>query len=142
MRYQRTACNPLPPDKFITAEYLAGTQYLTKEIGIGTNQNSNAHLRSLGLDFTYSKPESLVAFLLEACTEENDLVLDFFLGSGTTCAVAHKLNRRYIGIEKNDYIESVAVERLKRVIEGEQGGISKTINWTGGGTFTYLDLSK
>ncbi len=70
------------------------------------------------------KPEKLLQRIIELSTNENDLVMDFHLGSGTTCAVAHKMNRRYIGIEQMDYIEDIAVERMKKVIEGEQGGIS------------------
>src|SRR5690606_4975198 len=72
----------------------------------------------------------------------NDIVLDFFLGSGTTASTAHKMNRQYIGIEQMDYVETVAVERLKKVIEGEQGGISKSVDWQGGGDFVYLELKK
>lgn len=68
--------------------------------------------------------------------------MDFHLGSGTTCAVAHKLGRQYIGVEQMDYIETVSVERLKKVIEGEQGGISKEVNWQGGGSFVYCELAK
>ena len=64
------------------------------------------------------------------------------MGSGTTASTAHKMNRQYIGIEQMDYVETVAVERLKKVIEGEQGGISKTFNWQGGGSFVYLELKK
>lgn len=69
-----------------------------------------------------------------------DIVLDFFCGSGTTAAVAHKMNRQYIGIEQMDYIKTVSVERLKKVVAGEQGGISKDVNWTGGGSFIYAEL--
>lgn len=86
------------------------------------------------------KPEELLKLIIETSTKENDLVLDFHLGSGTTCAVAHKMNRKYIGIEQMDYIEDIAVERLKKVIEGEQGGISKLVNWQGGGEFVYCEL--
>ena len=68
--------------------------------------------------------------------------MDFFLGSGTTCAVAHKMNRQYIGIDQMDYIERLAVERLKNVIAGEQGGISGEVEWTGGGSFVYCELAK
>ena len=64
------------------------------------------------------------------------------MGSGTTASTAHKMNRQYIGIEQMDYVETVAVERLKKVIEGEQGGISKSFNWQGGGSFVYLELKK
>ena len=88
------------------------------------------------------KPESLIKRIIEISTQPNDIVMDFFLGSGTTSAVAHKMNRQYIGIEQMDYIESVSVERLKKVIEGEQGGISKAINWQGGGEFIYFELAK
>ncbi len=75
-----------------------------------------------------------------SATQENDLVLDFFAGSGTTCAVAHKMKRRYIGIEQMDYIETITKERLKKVIEGEQGGISKKCDFKGGGSFVYAEL--
>ena len=68
------------------------------------------------------------------------MVLDFHLGSGTTAAVAHKMGRRYIGIEQMDYINEITVPRLQKVIEGEQGGISKDVNWQGGGSFVYAEL--
>lgn len=86
------------------------------------------------------KPEEYIHFYLDILTKQNDIVLDYHLGSGTTAAVAHKMGRRYIGIEQMDYIEDVAVERLKKVIDGEQGGISKTVNWQGGGSFVYCEL--
>jgi adenine-specific DNA-methyltransferase len=80
--------------------------------------------------------------LIEIATNANDIVLDFCLGSGTTSAVAHKMNRRWVGIEQMDYIEDVAKERLKKVIGGERGGISETVNWNGGGSFVYFELKK
>ncbi len=88
------------------------------------------------------KPERLIKDILEIATNENDLVLDFFAGSGTTCAVAHKMKRRYIGIEQMDYIETITKERLKKVIEGEQGGISKKCDFKGGGSFVYAELKE
>ncbi len=88
------------------------------------------------------KPEALISRILEISTNENDLVLDFFAGSGTTCAVAHKMKRRYIGIEQMDYIENITKERLKKVIEGEQGGISKKCDFKGGGSFVYAELKE
>ncbi len=88
------------------------------------------------------KPERLIKDILEIATNENDLVLDFFAGSGTTCAVAHKMKRRYIGIEQMDYIETITKERLKKVIEGEQGGISKKCGFKGGGSFVYAELKE
>jgi len=92
--------------------------------------------------FDYPKPELLLKTIIESSTNKNDLVLDFHLGSGTTCAVAHKMGRRYIGIEQMDYIEDIAVERIKKVIEGEQGGISKAVEWQGGGSFVYAELKE
>ncbi len=93
-------------------------------------------------NFKGQKPESLIQRILEVSTQENDLVLDFFAGSGTTCAVAHKMKRRYIGIEQMDYIETITKERLKKVIEGEQGGISKKCDFKGGGSFVYAELKE
>lgn len=87
------------------------------------------------------KPEKLIKRIIELATNENDIVLDYHLGSGTTAAVAHKMNRQYIGIEQMDYIETLAVERLKNVIDGEQSGISKAVNWQGGGEFVYAELA-
>ncbi|QYR55258.1 DNA methyltransferase [Fusobacterium hwasookii] len=92
--------------------------------------------------FNNPKPEFLISKLLEISTKPNDLVLDFHLGSGTTTAVAHKMGRRYIGIEQMDYIESISLERMKKVIVGEQGGISKAFNWKGGGSFVYCELKE
>ncbi len=86
------------------------------------------------------KPEKLIQRIIELSTQENDIVLDYHLGSSTTCAVAHKMNRRYIGIEQMDYIQTIAVERMKKVIEAEQGGISKAVEWKGGGSFIYAEL--
>ena len=91
--------------------------------------------------FTTPKPESLLQYLIQIATSESDIILDYHLGSGTTAAVAHKMNRQYIGIEQMDYIETLAVERLKKVIDGEQGGISKAVNWQGGGEFVYAELA-
>lgn len=92
--------------------------------------------------FSNPKPEGLISKILEIATNPTDLVLDFHLGSGTTAAVAHKMGRRYIGVEQMDYIQDITVERLKKVLEGEQGGISKTQNWHGGGSFVYCELKE
>jgi adenine-specific DNA-methyltransferase len=88
------------------------------------------------------KPEKLLRRLIEVCTKPNEIVLDFHVGSGTTAAVAHKMNRQYIGIEQLDYIEELPTVRLENVILGEQSGISKIINWQGGGEFVYCELKK
>ncbi len=90
--------------------------------------------------FAYPKNELLMQRIIEYTTTEGDIVLDFHLGSGTTAAVAHKLSRQYIGIEQMDYVETIAVERLKKVIGGEQGGVSESANWKGGGDFIYCEL--
>lgn len=109
-----------------------------------TTTNGTQHLKSLFCDQVFSnpKPEGLIKRIIELATNENDIILDYHLGSGTTASTAHKMNRQYIGIEQMDYIETVAVERLKKVIDGEQGGISKSVNWQGGGSFVYLELKK
>lgn len=92
-------------------------------------------------DFSYPKPEASIKVIIESSTQEGDIVLDFFAGSGTTAAVAHKMGRQWITIEQMDYIDTITKERLKKVLEGEQGGISKSINWQGGGDFVYLELA-
>ena len=83
--------------------------------------------------FSYPKSEFLIKRVLELATQRGDIVLDFFLGSGTTAAVAHKMGRQYIGIEQMDYIKPITVERMKKVIAGEQGGVSEAVGWMGGG---------
>ncbi len=92
--------------------------------------------------FNNPKNESLIELIIEIATNPNDIVLDYHLGSGTTCAVAHKMGRRWIGIEQMDYIDDITKVRLQKVIDGEQGGISKAVNWTGGGSFCYFELKK
>jgi len=87
------------------------------------------------------KPEALLGRVLELTTNPGDLVLDSFLGSGTTAAVAHKMGRHYIGIEKGEQVKTHCVVRLKKVIDGEdKGGISKALNWKGGGGFRFFTL--
>lgn len=111
-------------------------------LNLDTNTNAtNDQVELFGESvFTNPKPEDLVKRAIELSTDEGDYVLDFFMGSGTTPAVALKLNRKFIGIEQMDYINTVSVERLKKVIEGEQTGISKAVNWKGGGSFVYCEL--
>ena len=88
------------------------------------------------------KPESLIKRIIELCTNEGDIVLDAYLGSGTTAAVAHKMNRQYIGIEQLDSHIDKSLQRMKNVINGDQTGISKDVNWQGGGSFVYCELKK
>lgn len=108
------------------------------------NMDGNAQIDEMfgRNEFDYAKPENLIKSILDVATEEGDLVMDFFLGSGTTCAVAHKMNRRYIGVDQMDYTEKIAVERLKKVIDGDKSGVSKDVNWQGGGSFVYCELVK
>jgi adenine-specific DNA-methyltransferase len=109
-------------------------------------------------EFATPKPEAVMKKIIQISTQPNDIVLDYHLGSGTTCAVAHKMGRQYIGVEQMDYVETIAVERLGKVIGKEQksndlinevkytdydqGGISKAVGWRGGGDFIYLKLAK
>ena len=86
------------------------------------------------------KPEKLLRRIIELATNKGDLVLDYHLGSGTTVAVAHKMERRYIGLEQLDYGENDSVARLSKVINGDKTGISKAVNWSGGGSFVYAEL--
>lgn len=116
--------------------------FITDLLSKTKNKDGNDEITELFSrdDFSYAKPEKLIEDILKISSKENDLVMDFFLGSGTTAAVSHKMNRQYIGIEQMDYIETVTVERLKKVIDGEQGGISKDVKWQGGGSFVYCEL--
>lgn len=111
---------------------------------LDTNTNATKNLIYLfGTNiFTNPKPEDLLKRIIELSTNENDIVLDYYMGSATTQSVAMKLNRRFIGIEQMDYIHSISIERLKKVILGEQGGISKSVNWQGGGSFVYCELKE
>ena len=96
-----------------------------------------------GVEFKNSKkPEALISRILEMITNENDLVLDSFLGSGTTAAVAHKMNRKYIGIEMGEHAYTHCKVRLDKVISGEdKGGITKNVNWQGGGAYRFYELA-
>lgn len=108
------------------------------------NEKGNDEIDALfGRDeFDYAKPENLIKSIIEVTTAEGDLVMDFFSGSGTTAAVAHKMNRRYIACEQIDHQVALNINRIKKVIAGEQGGVSETLNWHGGGSFVYCELSK
>ena len=90
--------------------------------------------------FGTPKPERLLKRILEIATNPGDLILDSFLGSGTTAAVAHKMGRRWIGIEMGDHARTHCQPRLVKVIDGEQGGISQAVGWQGGGGFRFYQL--
>jgi adenine-specific DNA-methyltransferase len=118
--------------------------YTTFLMGLGTASTATLELKQLFGEkiFPTPKPEALLQRLIDIGSHEGDIVMDFQLGSGTTAAIAHKMDRQYIGIEQMDYIETIPVERLKKVIGGEQGGISESVNWQGGGDFIYCELMK
>jgi len=93
-------------------------------------------------DYDTQKPEALLKRIIEYSTAKGDLVLDFFNGSGTTTAVAHKMNRQWIGVEQLEEGAKIFVKRMKNILNGDQTGISKSVGWKGGGDFVYLELAK
>ncbi len=136
-RYKHLLRNQgIVPQTLWSHEYASHTDASRKEV--------RAVLDSLSLvdDFITPKPEKLIQRVLEIATNLGDLVLDSFLGSGTTAAVAHKMGRRWIGIEMGEHAETHCLPRLQKVIEGEQGGISQAVNWQGGGGFRFLRLGE
>jgi adenine-specific DNA-methyltransferase len=90
--------------------------------------------------FDTPKPEQLIRQIIHISTNPGDIVLDSFLGSGTTAAVAHKMKRTWIGIEMGEQAYTHCSPRLKKVVDGEQGGVSKDLNWEGGGGFRFCAL--
>ncbi len=109
---------------------------------VGDNQEAKREVKTFNEEdvFQTPKPERLVQRVLELGSKKGDLVLDSFMGSGTTAAVAHKMGRRYIGIEMGEHAVTHCYERLKKVVEGEKGGISEAQNWKGGGGFHFYRL--
>lgn len=126
-------------EKYRKNTVMARSVWWDKEVN---SERGTLHLKELmgAKVFAFPKPEGTLKRIIEIATNEGDLVLDFFMGSATTQAVAMKMNRRFIGIEQMDYISTVSVPRLQKVIEGEQGGISKDVNWQGGASFVYTEL--
>lgn len=110
---------------------------------VGHNQDAKKEIKALDFEtvFATPKPERLIERVLTLATDPGDIVLDSFLGSGTTAAVAHKMGRRYIGIEMGNHAYTHCKVRLDKVIEGEQGGISKAVNWKGGGGYRFYELA-
>jgi len=110
---------------------------------VGDNQEAKTEAKSLVADdvFATPKPERLIERILTLGSNPGDIVLDSFLGSGTTAAVAHKMDRKWIGVELGNHAYTHSAMRMKKVIEGEQGGISKSHNWQGGGGFKFYELA-
>lgn len=132
-----------PMRKLFKSEAKQGMSAPTIWDDVGLNQHAAREIELLfgeKASFETPKPEGLLKRALEIATNSNDLVLDSFLGSGTTAAVAHKMGRHYIGIEMGDHARTHCAPRLRKVIEGEQGGISEAVGWKGGGSFRFLRL--
>lgn len=113
---------------------------------VGTTDSAKKHLLSLFPNvekvFDTPKPEGLIKQILDIATDENDYVLDCYLGSGTTVAVAHKMRRHYIGIEMGNQMSEIVIERMRKVVAGEDGGISHDVKWNGGGQFSFFEYVK
>lgn len=148
-----------PMKKMFIFEARQGMTIPSLWLDVALNQHAASEIEKIFGEkaaFETPKPESLLHRIIHLASNPDDLVLDFFSGSGTTAAVAHKMGRRYIGVEQMNYIENITVERLKKVIgknvqkdgnmfeelEYDQGGISKTVNWQGGGSFVYCELNR
>lgn len=135
----------LPPSTLWSVEHDKGW-YDLEETGhtrqAKTEQKNLFKSKATSDLFKTPKPEKVLKKILDISTEPGDLVVDFFSGSGTTAAVAHKMGRQYIGVEQMDYIEDITVDRLRKVIAGEQGGVSQQVDWKGGGSFVYCQLAE
>lgn len=139
--------NSAPRKKKFLSEATAGVTPETLWLAdfAGTNDEAKKETNTLfeeGNFFDTPKPERLIQKVLTIATNPGDLVLDSFLGSGTTAAVAQKMGRRWIGIEMGDHAKTHCAVRLKKVVDGEQGGISKAVNWQGGGGFRFYELGE
>lgn len=138
--------NGTPRIKRFLSEVKQGmvSRTIWNRVDVGDNDEAKKEIKVFNSDnvFGTPKPERLIQRILTLATNEGDLVLDSFLGSGTTCAVAQKMGRRYIGIEMREHAITHCVPRMKAVIDGEQGGISKAVNWNGGGGYTFYDLGE
>ena len=130
--------------KFLKESEEAGltpeTIWYADDVGTNDTAKRSSNLIFEGQGFDTPKPEELIQRIISIATNPNDLVLDSFLGSGTTAAVAQKMGRRYIGIEMGDHAVTHCQPRLAKVVAGEQGGISQSVNWKGGGGFRFYRL--
>ncbi len=130
--------------KFLSSSIIGVTpETLWLGSDVGTTKMAKKHLLSLFPDnpvFDTPKPEQLIKRIFDIATNEGDIVLDAFLGSGTSTAVAHKMKRQYIGIELGEHIVEYVVSRMRKVVKGEKGGISQDVNWKGGDDFDFYRL--
>lgn len=134
-----------PMRKYFTSEAKQGMSAPTIWDDVGLNQHASSELEKLfGKKATFDtpKPEFFLHRVIHIATNPGDIVLDSFLGSGTTAAVAHKMGRRWIGIELGEHCQTHCIPRLQKVIDGEDpGGITKAVDWKGGGGFRYYELA-
>lgn len=129
--------------RFLSASVGLTPETLWFASDVGTNDAAKKHLLTLFPDapvFETPKPEELIARILQIATNPGDLVLDAYLGSGTTAAVAHKMGRRYVGIEEGAHAVTHCATRLRCVVDGERGGVSSATDWKGGGGFDFFRL--
>lgn len=119
------------------------TKTLWTRVEVGDNQEAYKEVKEFNSLSTFStpKPERLIERIIFLATIKGDIVIDSFLGSGTTAAVAHKMGRRWIGVELGEHAKTHCYPRLKAVVDGEQGGISKAVDWKGGGGFKFYTLA-
>lgn len=135
-----------PQLKRYLSEVKQGTVAMTlwKREEVGDNQDAKREVRVFNSEHVFAtpKPENLIERILTLASAPGDIVLDSFLGSGTTAAVAHKMERRWIGIEFGEHCYTHCKIRMDKVIDGEQGGISKEVNWKGGGGYKFYELAE
>lgn len=134
-----------PRVKKFLSEVKAGVTCTTiwKQDEVGNTQEAKKEVVKFNMDapFATPKPERLIERIFQLATNKDDLILDSFLGSATTVAVAQKMQRKWIGIELGEQCNTHCLSRMKAVIDGEDGGISKNVNWRGGGGFKYYELA-
>ena len=123
-------------------EIVPNTWWAHEDVGHTDEAQKEGRLLFGSENFGTPKPERLMQRIVHIATNPGDLILDSFLGSGTTAAVAHKMGRRYIGIEMGDHARTHCIPRLEKVIAGEQGGISEAVGWKGGGGFRFCTLGQ
>lgn len=134
-----------PMRKLFKSEAKQGMSSPSIWLDTGLNQHASSEMEKLFGEkaaFETPKPEALLQRIIHIASNPGEIVLDSFLGSGTTTAVAHKMGRRYIGIEMGEHAKTRCVPRMRKVIEGEQGGISAEVNWAGGGGFSFYTLGE
>lgn len=121
--------------------------YLDESKGIPISELWNditnvQHSSKENCGFQTQKPEKLLQRIIEASSNKNSIIMDFFLGSGTTISTAHKLGRKWIGVEQGEHYHSIVIPRMKKVLAGDEGGISNISDWKGGGFFKYYELEQ